>query len=77
MEKISIKELVAQTSLETRLKVANQMAFQELLVEIGFRERKPWADDEDELLKIIWGSSKDLAKWQLEEIKQWELDGKP
>ena len=47
------KNVIINTPLETRIKVLNEMAFINLIVELGYRESKMWTKDEDELLNKL------------------------
>ena len=53
------------------------MAFITLLSEVGFRENKVWSDEEDELLTKLCDLALKHTKHQLEQIKEWEKDGRP
>ena len=46
----AIDKLVKEIPLKTRIKISNEMAFINLIVELGYREDKMWTDDENELL---------------------------
>ncbi len=71
------RRILRKTPLETRLYVSNEMAFITLLSELGFRENKSWASDEDEVLQKLCDFAKKHTKHQLEQISSWEKDGKP
>ena len=71
------KKILKETPLKTRLKVANKMAFINLIVELGYREDKMWTDDENELLDKLCGLAKEHTDIILKDIKEWENDGKP
>ena len=47
------KNVIINIPLETRIKVLNEMAFINLIVELGYRESKVWTKDEDELLNKL------------------------
>lgn len=70
-------EIIKETDLFTRLKVDNEMAFISLLTELGFRGDKSWTPDEDELLSNLLRIAKEHTEHQIEEIKQWIIDGRP
>ena len=76
MSKI-IKKILKETPLKTRLYVLNSMSMSALLVELGYREDKPWGDDEEEIAVKLDKYAKKITRWQLEDIKKWEKDGKP
>ena len=46
-----LKKLIKETPIKTRIEVVNEMAFMSLITTLGFREKKMWTDDEEELLK--------------------------
>ena len=48
-----IERIRKRSPLETKLKVSNEMAFIDLIVELGYREDKAWTDEEDELLSKL------------------------
>ncbi len=64
----SIRE---ETSLETRLKVLNEMFFINLLSELGYREDKMWTSDENEMLEKICNLALKLAKYQIDDINEY------
>ena len=72
-----IADILKETPLEIRLSVNNEMAFIELITKLGYRESKPWSDDENDILQKIWELALELTKNQVIEIEQWEKDGKP
>jgi hypothetical protein len=73
----SFKKLLKEIPLKTRLKVSNEMAFINLIVELGYREDKMWTDDENELLAKLCGLAKEHTDSVLKEIEEWKKDGKP
>ena len=66
----TIKELMKDIPLETRLKVSNEMAFINLIVELGYREDKAWTDDEDELLGKLMTLADEHTKSQMKYIEE-------
>jgi len=62
--KNTISEIAKDIPLETRILVANEMAFINLITELGYREDKMWTEDENELL----GKLCDLAKKHTDSI---------
>lgn len=70
----TINKILKETSLETRLKVLNQMAFISLLSELGYRKNEKWKDSEDDLLQKLCSFANKHTKEQLKEIEQWEKD---
>lgn len=75
--KKSLKELTKEIPLETRLKTSNEMAFINLIVELGYRENKMWTDDEDELLNKLFYLAKKHTNDILKNIEEWKSDGCP
>lgn len=70
-------EILKNNSLETRLKVSNEIAFINLLTELGFRESKSWTPEEDEMLGKLCQFAHKHTQHQLEQIEQWKKDGEP
>lgn len=48
-----IEKIQNRTTLKTKIKVLNEIAFINLIVELGYREDKMWTDEENELLSKI------------------------
>ena len=71
------EKLVKEIPLATRLKVANEMAFIDLIVELGYREDKMWTDEENELLGKLCELAQKHTDSILKDIEVWEADGKP
>jgi hypothetical protein len=76
MRSKSVERLLKEIPLETRIRVSNQMAFINLLSELGYRKGY-WRPDEDETFKTLCKLADELTQYHLDEIKQWEEDGKP
>lgn len=64
-------------SLETKLKVSNDMAFISLLTELGYRPDKMWGPDEEETYKKLMKASQKHTDYQLGLIKESEPAEKP
>jgi hypothetical protein len=77
MQENIISELCKKIPLETRLTVSNEMAMIDLLTELGFRDDKMWTKEEDPMLEKLCNLAKKWTKIQLDEIKEWEENGKP
>ena len=56
--------------LDSKLRVANEMAFINLIVELGYREDKGWTDEEDELLSKLMKLADDHTESQLKIIRE-------
>jgi hypothetical protein len=73
-----IKELLKEISLENRLYVINDMTILSYLVDNGFIPEGFWSDEKEKKYgKALHKFSKQLAKYQIKEMKQWEKDGRP
>lgn len=59
------------TPLDIRIKVSNQMAFINLITELGYREDKIWSPDEDELLNKLMNLADKHTQDILNEIKEY------
>ncbi len=74
----NIKQALASIPIYNRLKVVNEMAFIDLIWELGYREGM-WTNSEADnaiLIKISELAEKH-AKHIMEEYAKWERDGKP
>ena len=69
----TIKELMKDIPLETKLKVSNEMAFINLIVELGYREDKTWTDEEDELLSKLMSLAGEHTESQLKIINEHKI----
>jgi hypothetical protein len=64
--------------LKIRLYVLNEMMIQSHLVEIGVIPDGYWSDEKEKKYgKLFRPIAKKLTKFQLQEIKEWEKDGRP
>jgi|AntAceMinimDraft_10_1070366.scaffolds.fasta_scaffold04588_2 hypothetical protein len=77
MENNFLSKAMKKIPLKTRLKVSTEMAFMDLIVELGYREDKGWTDEEDEKLQKLCDLASTLADHHIEEMNQWVKDGKP
>lgn len=69
MSKI-LEDIGKNIPLETKLKVSNEMAFIDLIVELGYREDKAWTDDEDELLSKLMLLAEKHTESQMKYIRE-------
>ena len=76
MRSKTVDRLLKETPLKVRIRVANQMAFINLLSELGYRDGY-WTPDEDEKLQKLCELAEKLTDEHLKDIKEWENDGKP
>ena len=65
-----IAKILKDIPLKTRLKVLNEMAFIDLISELGYREDKMWTDEEDELLSKLCKLAMKHTENILEEIEE-------
>lgn len=72
-----ISDIAKNVPLKTRIKVSNEMAFINLIVELGYREDKMWTDDENELLDKLSVLAQEHTDSILKYIEEWNKDGKP
>lgn len=59
------------TPLDIRIRVSSQMAFINLITELGYREDKIWTPDEDELLNKLMNLAEKHTQDILQEIKEY------
>jgi predicted transcriptional regulator len=76
MRSENFERLLKEIPLKTRLRVSNTTAFINLLSELGFLKGY-WGPDEDEKLKRLCELADEHTQYQLNEIKEWEEDGRP
>ena len=72
-----LNKILKTIPLKTRIKVANEMAFIDLIVKLGYREEKMWDESEDELLSKLCSLAEEHTSSILKEIDGWTKDGKP
>lgn len=73
-----LAELCKDIPLKTRLYVLNEMLILDYLVKIGYIPDGFWSDEKEKKYgKSLHKFARDLTKFQLKEIKNWEKDGKP
>ena len=72
-----IREITKNIPLKTRIEVSNEMAFINLITELGYREDKMWTDDENELLSKLCVLAQEHTDSILKDIEEWKKDGKP
>jgi hypothetical protein len=68
----SISEIYRKMPLRTRLKVTAELAFIDLITELGYRENKPWGEDEEVAREKISSLAESLADNQILEFKEWK-----
>jgi hypothetical protein len=57
--------------LDVRIRVTTQMAFIDLITELGYREDKSWGPDEDETLNKLMKLANEYAKDVLKELEEY------
>ena len=73
-----VENILHNAPLKLRLNVLIEMWLQTYLVDIGVIPDGYWSDaKERKYSKLFRKPSKQLTKWLIEEIKQWEKDGRP
>lgn len=70
-------KLLKEVPLDIRLDVINDMYFIDLITELGYREEKAWTEEENEVLHKICKAARKHTLRILQEIQEWEKDGKP
>lgn len=75
-----ISDLVDSIGIDIRLRVSNEIGLINFLTDNGFRKSGYWdaANEEDEKLRqaiSVWAQQQ--TAWQLEDIKEWEANGRP
>lgn len=76
----TISELLKETSLETRIKMSCWFTINNVIHESGAREELVWDETNPrdiELMKLLDDKTKELTDKILNNIKEWEQDGKP
>jgi SOS-response transcriptional repressor LexA len=76
----TISELLKETSLETRIKMSCWFTINNVIHELGAREELVWDETNPrdiELMKLLDDKTKELTDKILNNIKEWEEDGKP
>jgi hypothetical protein len=76
----TINELLKKTSLETRIKLSCWFMINNVIHETGVREEKSWDSTNKrdvELMMLLENKTKELTETILNNIKEWEEDGKP
>ena len=76
MRSKTVDRLLKEIPLKVRIRVANQMAFINLLSELGYRSGY-WTPGEDDKLKKLSELAEKLTEEHLNDIKEWQNDGCP
>jgi len=78
--KNQIEKMIKEIPLKIRLKVSNEMAFMDLITELGYREDKMWdeSDEKDnEIFNKLMKLAREHTEYQMNEIQRWKEDGSP
>jgi len=67
-----ISDRAKNIPLKTRIKVSNEMAFINLIVELGYREDKIWTNDENELFGKLCKLAQEHTNSILNDIETWK-----
>ena len=72
-----ISDYCKDIDLKTRIKVKSEITFINLIHELGYREDKMWTSEEEEILNKLLKLASEFTNDVIDEIGQWEKDGKP
>lgn len=64
-------KIILEIPIEIQIKVSNEMAFINLLTELGYREDKSWGDDEQHILDILGECAEKHTKDQLKMFESY------
>ena len=75
-----INDLLKQTPLEARVKISCWFALNDMIHDSGAREEAVWDETNPkdvEMMKLLDDKTKELTEVIMNNIKEWEEDGKP
>ena len=75
-----IGDILKETPLEARIKTSCWFALNDMIHQSGAREESMWDETNPkdiELMKLLDNKTKELTERIVENIKEWEQDGKP
>ena len=75
-----INDLLKQTPLEARIKISCWFALNDMIHDSGAREEAVWDETNPkdvEMMKLLDDKTKELTEAIMNNIKEWEQDGKP
>ena len=78
--KVSITDLIDELSLELRIKTSCWFALNDMIHQSGARKESSWDETNPkdiEMMKLLDDKTKQLTERIMENIKEWEQDGKP
>jgi hypothetical protein len=71
-------EMLKDIPLKTRLYVLNEMLIQSYLIDAGYVPDGFWSDEKERKYgRSLRKFAKALTRAQMQEIRQWEKDGRP
>ena len=75
---IDYKKILDSVPISYRLQVINEMAFINVIYELGYRTEM-WKDckEDDEILMKISNLAKEHTKYIMEEYERWKKNGRP
>ena len=75
-----INDLLKQTPLEARIKISCWFGLNDMIHNSGAREEAVWDETNPkdvEMMKLLDDKTKELTEVIMNNIKEWEEDGKP
>jgi hypothetical protein len=75
-----ITEMLKETPLESRIKMSCWFVLNDMIHDSGVRESAAWDETNPkdiEMMKLLDDKTKELTEQIMEDIKEWEQDGKP
>jgi len=75
-----INDLLKQTPLEARIKISCWFGLNDMIHDSGTREEAVWDETNPkdvEMMKLLDDKTKELTEVIMNNIKEWEEDGKP
>jgi len=75
-----INDLLKQTPLEARIKISCWFALNDMIHDSGAREEAVWDETNPkdvEMMKLLDDKTRELTEVIMNNIKEWEEDGKP
>jgi hypothetical protein len=76
----TIVELIKETPLESRVRISCWFALNNMIHDSGARKESVWDETNPidvKLMELLEDKTEDLTKKIMENIKEWEEDGKP
>jgi len=76
----TIVDLIKETPLESRIRISCWFALNNMIHDSGAREESVWDETNPidiKLMELLEDKTEELTKKIMEDIKEWEEDGKP